>query len=86
MKQIIGQIEGHDVIYVPEKDVVFCKNTTLPFSVIKEVQKMSSDSLSIPEKNLTIHKYESTIEMGCLTTSKSHFNELIKTINKIKRL
>lgn len=27
MRQIVGNIQGYDVIYVPEKKILFCKNT-----------------------------------------------------------
>lgn len=27
MRQTVGNIQGYDVIYVPEKRILFCKNT-----------------------------------------------------------
>ena len=36
MSQIVGKIEGFDVHYVPEKDILFCK---------KQVMKMKDSKL-----------------------------------------
>lgn len=47
----VGEIQGHDVIYVPEKDVIFCKNTTLSFPLIERIiVKSSMDRTNIPDE------------------------------------
>lgn len=33
-RYVVGEIQGYDVIYIPEKDIVFCKNTAIRLSVL----------------------------------------------------
>lgn len=35
MRKVVGSIDGYDVIYVEGKNVIFCKNTALPYPLIK---------------------------------------------------
>ena len=37
MQYKVGLIEGHDVIYVPERNQIFCKNTAVNFSTIETI-------------------------------------------------
>lgn len=85
MHEKVGTIQGHDVLYVPEKNMVFCKNTILPVPVIKKIIRSSLDRTSIPEKELVIIKDGGIIHLGCLTTTLSNCNEIIHNINKIKK-
>lgn len=85
MKKIkVGNIEGHDVLYLPERDLVFCKNTILPFDMVREVLRTSLDRLEVPEKNLVIKIFPCSIELGCLTTSKDNFKQMYRTVKKLK--
>ena len=83
-KIVVGNIQGYDVIYVPEKDCVFCKNTTLPLRIMLDVLKGSSDRVEVPEKNLVIKSSESSVDMGCLSTTKENLRNIKRTISKIK--
>lgn len=83
-KVIVGSIEGYDVIYMPEKDYVFCKNTVLPLQIMLNVLKNNTDIVEVPDKNLTIRASTSTVDMGCLSTTKDNLYKIKKEISKIK--
>lgn len=83
-KIVVGQIEGHDVLYMPEKDYVFCKNTVLPLHIMLEALRNNADRVEVPEKNLVIKLSEATVDMGCLTTTKENLYSIKKNISKIK--
>lgn len=83
-KIVVGQIQGYDVLYMPEKNYVFCKNTVLPLQVMIDVLKNNTDRVEIPDKNLVIKISNSTIDMGCLSTTRDNLLDIKKTINKIK--
>ena len=80
----VGEIQGYDVIYVPEKDVIFCKNTTLSFPLIERIVRGSMDRTSIPEKELVIIKNDNVVHLGCLTTTMENCLEIRKQVNKLK--
>nr|DAT77831.1 MAG TPA: hypothetical protein [Caudoviricetes sp.] len=80
----IGEIQGYDVLYIPEKDIVFCKNTAVKVSVLDKIVRSSMDVGEIPEKNLTITKDNGTITFGCLTTTYDAYKQMKKEINKFK--
>ena len=65
----VGEIQGYDVVYIPSKDVIFCKNTAVKFSVIEKIIRSDLERSEIPEKNLTIIKDNGTVSLGCLTTT-----------------
>lgn len=80
----VGEIQGYDVIYVPEKDVIFCKNTTLSFPLIERIVRGSMDRTSIPEKELVIIKNDNVVHLGCLTTTMENCLKIRKQVNKLK--
>lgn len=80
----VGEIQGYDVIYVPEKDVIFCKNTTLSFPLIERIVRGSMDRTSIPEKELVIIKDDNVVHLGCLTTTMENCLKIRKQVNKLK--
>ena len=80
----VGEIQGYDVLYVPEKDVIFCKNTTLSFPLIEMIVRSSMDRTSIPEKELVIIKDDNIIHLGCLTTTMQNCLDIRKQVNKLK--
>lgn len=81
MKQIVvGQIQGYDVLYLPEKNYVFCKNTVLPLQTMLEALKNNVDRVEVPDKNLVIKISERSVEMGCLSTTKENLYSIKKTI------
>lgn len=81
MKKTIGTIQGYDVIYVPERKILFCKNTAVPINLIKEAVYGGFERYNIPQKNLTVRKDNSMIEFGCLRTTIEHAKEILDNIN-----
>lgn len=81
MKQVIGNIQGYDVIYIPDKKLLFCKNTVVPLALLKEAVYGSLDRYSIPQKNLVIRKDNSIIEFGCLRTTIEYAKKILAGIN-----
>ena len=85
MKQIVvGQIQGYDVFYLPEKNYVFCKNTVLSLQIMLDALKNNVDRVEVPDKNLVIKISEFSVEMGCLSTTKENLYSIKKTISKLK--
>lgn len=83
MSTVVGSIEGYDVIYVEGKNVIFCKNTALPYPLIKRIIRGSTCRETIAEKNLTVTQDGSIIQLGCLTTTRENCEAIIKEVNKI---
>lgn len=84
MQVNVGQIEDQEVIYIPEKDVIFCKNTVVPYNAIRLLLKSSSSREELPEKNLVITKNSSNVSLGCLNTTMSNIWIIDKNIKNIK--
>ncbi len=82
-KYIVGQIDVYPVYYIPEKDIIFCKNTSVKFNLLKRLYLSSMDKEYIEDKDLTIEKEEFFVKFGCLITDKSNCNLIIKNIKKI---
>lgn len=83
-KIVVGDIQGHDVLYIPEKEYVFCKNTVLPLQLMLNVLKGTTDRVEVPEKNLVIKVEGTNVDMGCLSTTKENLHNIRKTISKLK--
>ena len=83
MSTIVGSIDGYDVVYVEGKNVIFCKNTALPYPLIKRIIRGSTCRETIESKNLTITQEGSMIQLGCLTTTRENCEAIIKEVNKI---
>ena len=81
---VVGQIQGYDVIYIPEKDYVFCKNTALPLRIMLDLLKDNIDRTELPDKNLVITLSGPNVDMGCLSTTKENLYSIKKTISKLK--
>lgn len=81
---VVGQIEGYDVLYIKEKDMVFCKNTTMPYKVMKKL--VTSPELRYPLKSDLVYVREGfIIRLGCLTTDQAECKEIIKKIDNINK-
>lgn len=83
-KIVVGKIEEHDVLYLPEKDYIFCKNTVIPFNTALEIFKSPLDRYEVPEKNLVAKMSPTTIELGCLTTTRDNYSTILKQIKRLK--
>lgn len=81
MKKVVGNIQGYDVIYVPEKRVLFCKNTAVPYDLLKETVYGDMDRYNIPQKNLVIRKSGEIVEFGCLTTTIENAKNILASIH-----
>ena len=82
---VVGTIQGQDVIYVPEKDQIFCKNTAVNYSLIERLIRFGMDRESIPEKNLVITKDSGLIHLGCLTTTMENLLNIRSQVLKVKK-
>ena len=80
MRQIVGNIQGYDVIYIPERRILFCKNTAVPYNLLKEAVYGDMDRYNIPQKNLVIRKSSEIIEFGCLTTTIENAKNILTNI------
>lgn len=80
----VGEIQGHDVIYIPSKDVIFCKNTAIKFSIIEKIIRSNLERYEYPEKNLTIIKDNGIVHLGCLTTTMENCLNIRRRISKLK--
>lgn len=85
MRIKVGTIQSYDVMYVPEKDMVFCKNTICRVSDLKKAISSPLNREYIEEKDLSIVKDNGVIYFGCLTTSKQNVQEIEQEINKLKK-
>lgn len=81
----IGDIEGYPVLYLPEKDLIFCKNTVVPYKILIDAFNSGIDRIEYTEKNLIMYFFTNEITLGCLKTSTENFRDMIKTIKNIKR-
>ena len=84
MKHVVGNIQGHDVIYVPERNQIFCKNTAVNFSTIERIIRGSTMRETIPEKDLTITNDMGIVTLGCLTTTMENCLSIRQKVNKLK--
>lgn len=82
----VGNIEGYDVVYCSEKDLLFCKNTTVKFPEVSRIILGDNEIGSIPEKNLIVTKNGNSVSLGCLTASLEECHNIIQRVNKIKML
>lgn len=83
-KYKVGEINGNEVIYISDKDIIFCKNTAVKFPVIEYIIKNREDKGEIPEKNLTIIKDNEIVHLGCLTTTMENCLNIRRKVNKLK--
>lgn len=84
MQHKVGSIEGYDVIYVPERNQIFCKNTAVNYSLIERIILGKKMRETIPEKDLTITKDIGIITLGCLTTTMENCLNIKRNVNKLK--
>lgn len=81
-KIIVGKIEHHDVLYLPEKDLVYCKNTVFPYKLMEEhLIKSSLDKIKIKE-DFVITKHGNSIKLSCLNTTLNNIKNINKNIKK----
>jgi len=82
---IVGKIQGHDVIYVPEKEMLFCKNTTMPYKVMRLALLDSPvDRLEL-KNDLVMTVDQGIVQLACLTTTIENCIEINKQIKKVRQ-
>lgn len=84
MQYKVGEIQNYDVIYIPERNQIFCKNTAVNFPIIKRIIRGSTMRETIPEKDLTITKDMGIVTLGCLTTTMENCLDIMRKVNKLK--
>ena len=84
MQYKVGEIQGHDVIYIPERNQIFCKNTAVNFSTMEKIIRGSTMRETIPKKDLTITKDMGIVTLGCLTTTMENCLSIRRKVNKLK--
>lgn len=52
-EHIVGEVEGYPVIYIEEKDTIFCKNTAVKYSLLKDYMIVLSQEKKL-RKNLLL--------------------------------
>lgn len=82
-KIAVGIIEGYPVLYIPEKDCVFCKNTVVNRKLIQTLIDSPNLKETVVEKSLTISKHPTEIYLGCLHTNRENLSEIERNINNI---
>ena len=83
--EVVGRIEEHDVIYILEKDILFCKNTTMPYKVMKSALLDSPIDRLHLKADLVMTVNCGVVQLACLTTSIENIKEINKNIKKIKK-
>lgn len=84
MQYKVGEIQNYDVIYIPERNQIFCKNTAVNFPIIERIIRGSTMRETIPEKDLTITKDMGIVTLGCLTTTMENCLDIMRKVNKLK--
>lgn len=84
-KEIVGNIQGYDVIYIPEKNQIFCKNTAVNFSLIERIVRGSNLRDEIPEKKLVITKESGIVTLGCLITTIENCSSIRRNVLKLTK-
>lgn len=85
MRIEVGQIEIYPVYYIPEKDIIFCKNTAIAFPLMERAIKGNLQRYEFPEKNLTVKKDFDVVTLGCLTTTMANCLKIRHSVNIYKR-
>lgn len=81
----VGTIEQYPVYYLPGKDIIFCKNTAIPYRKMIDALYGSVELTEFPEKNLTVRHTNSIVTLGCLTTTITNCNNIKRNVTKINK-
>ena len=80
----VGEIQGYPVLYFPSRDSVFCKNTLCSVSDLRALINSPMEREYLAKKNLSIVKMDSSIDFGCLTTTRENIQKIECKIKKVK--
>lgn len=81
----VGEIEGWPVLYNPEKQRLFCKNTSISLDIIEQMLKSPLSRERNEEKNLTVIKMNNVVHLSCLTTTTANISNIRKSIKDYER-
>lgn len=86
MQHIVGKIQGYDVIYIPERDMLFCKNTSISYPLMEKIIVRDSNQRTyVEKKQLQITKDNGAISLGCLMTTKSNCLKIRDNVKKVRK-
>ena len=81
----VGKIQDWPVQYIPERRVLFCKNTVISLDKIELMLRSSLSRERDEAKNLTIVKLNNVVQFGCLTTTLDNVENIRKNIKNYER-
>jgi len=81
----VGKIEEWPVQYIPEKKMLFCKNTAISLDKIELMLRSPLSRERNEAKNLTVVKLNNIIQFGCLTTTLDNVENIRKNIKDYER-
>ena len=81
----VGKIEDWPVQYIPERRMLFCKNTAISLDKIELMLRSSLSRERDEAKNLTIVKLNNVVQFGCLTTTLDNIESIRKNIKNYER-
>lgn len=81
----VGKIQDWPVQYIPERRVLFCKNTAISLDKIELMLRSSLSRERDEAKNLTIVKLDNIVQFGCLTTTLDNVENIRKNIKNYER-
>jgi len=84
MHEVVGEIEGHEVLYISERDVLFCKNTTVPYKQMRLALFESHIDRTQIKNDLMLSIDGGIVALGCLTTTLENCKNINTNIKKIK--
>lgn len=81
----VGIIEGYDVLYIMKKELIFCKNTTIPYDYMRKALFISKVDRTQLKHDLELIKDGNLISLGCLDTTMENCEEIYENIKKIRK-
>ena len=78
----VGKIEEYPVLYIPSRNLCFCKNTIVRVRDVEDVLASNLSRQRIERSNLPVSKDDNIITFGCLTTSIDNLHNIKKEILK----
>jgi len=85
-KYEVGYIQEYPVYFIKEKNMLYCKDVTIPYDKIRDALfKSSLDRVHI-KSDITVIKDNSLITIGCLNTTIENLTNINKNIKKLKHV
>jgi hypothetical protein len=84
-QKIVGKIDGYDVIYIPDKDMLFCKNTTMPYLTMRKALIDNPIDRMKLKNGLMMQNSNEIVKLACLTTTIENCRQINLNIKKIRK-